>query len=64
MNTFDAIAYIEDQSMNRSDAMKFLIERLGINSTYADEIVAIVFSGRSTLEDSSVPGKVFAARSA
>ena len=64
MNTFDAIAYIEDQSMNRSDAMSFLIERFGINSTYADEIVAVVFAGRAALEDSSKSRNIPAARSA
>lgn len=64
MNTFDAIAYIEDQAMNRSDAMNFLIERLGINSTYADEIVAIVFSRKTTREDSSESVGMRSARSA
>ena len=45
MNTFDAIAQIRKQEMNRTDALRFLVERLGINVTYAGEIVAVVFGG-------------------
>jgi hypothetical protein len=43
MNTFDAIAQIRKQGMTRPDALKFLVERLGLNTIYADEIAAVIF---------------------
>lgn len=43
MNTFDAIAHIRRESLSRPDAMKYLMEHLGFNATYAEEIVAVIF---------------------
>jgi len=48
MNTFDAIAHIRRQSLDRNAAMRFLIEHLGFSSTYAEEIVEIIFSEKSS----------------
>lgn len=53
MNTFDAIAQIRKQDMDRSDAMKFLVEHLGMNATYADEIAAVVFGGGFASSDTA-----------
>ncbi len=44
MTTFEAIAHIRRKSLSRSDAMRFLIQHLGFSSTYADEIVAVIFA--------------------
>lgn len=43
MNTFEAISHIRRQSMSRAEAMRYLMENLGFNATYADEIVAVIF---------------------
>lgn len=54
MNTFDAIAQIRRQSLDRQDAMRFLIENLGFSSTYAEEIVEIIFADRKPAEHTPV----------
>lgn len=49
MNTFEAIAYIRRESLSRTDAMRYLMEKLGFSATYADEIIAVIF-GDETAE--------------
>jgi hypothetical protein len=44
MNTFEAISHIRRQSLDRSQAMRYLIEHLGFSATYADEILTVVFA--------------------
>jgi hypothetical protein len=64
MNTFDAIAEIRKQDMTRPDALKFLIERLGLNVTYAGEIAAVVFDERREPSKPEESANRFAKRSA
>jgi hypothetical protein len=44
MNTFDAIAHIRHEALSRTDAMRYLMEKLGFSAMYADEVVTVVFS--------------------
>lgn len=52
MNTFEAISQIRRQTLSRSEALKYLIENLGLSASYANEIVTVVFSGESANDDS------------
>jgi len=47
MNTFEAIAHIRSQSLKRTEATRFLMEHLGFSSSYANEIIAAIFTPNS-----------------
>lgn len=43
MTTIDAITHIRREALSRAAALRYLIEHLGLCTTYADELAAVVF---------------------
>jgi hypothetical protein len=51
MHTFEAIAHIRRESLSRSDALRFLMEKMGFSTIYAEEIVNVIFGRLVEQED-------------
>lgn len=55
MHTFEAIAHIRRESLSRGEALRFLMERMGFSSIYAEEIVNVIFGRVEQPQDEPAP---------